>query len=163
MKRRKEIYTDEEEKELKEKLRLNSNYFQNNFVKASWIPNELLTDLRNWHSPMIREWTYRGHTRAGQSVGLNECLPRRYNFVDIMRSSRTASSLPPSFHRMPDLSPDETARLRNRANKELHELLLFAKNIEISPNQLIQDITQMSAPIKKRIDRIRRSKPPLHA
>jgi hypothetical protein len=125
--RQNEILTDEEEREFKSKLKLNSNYFHNNFVKAHWIPNEFLTDLRNWHSPMIREWTYHGHTRVGQPVGLTECLPRRYNFMDIMRTSKNASSLPPSFHRMPDLSSEEMTRHKNHANKELHDLIQYTE------------------------------------
>jgi hypothetical protein len=123
MQRRKnEVFTEEEEKAQKAKLKMNSSYFHNNFVRASWIPNELLTDLRNWHSPMIRDWTYKGHTRAGQHVGLTECLPRRYNFVDIMRTSRSANSLPPSFHKMPDLSTEHVNQLKSHTSLEMREL-----------------------------------------
>lgn len=118
--------TDAKEKECIEKLRLNANYFQNNFVKASWIPSDQLTDLRNWHSPMIREWTYNGHTRAGQPVGLNQCLPKRYSFVDVARKSKASSSLPPSFHKMPDMSP-EHIKSQSHINKELKELVKTAE------------------------------------
>ena len=123
----KELLSEEEEKESKDKLRVNAAFFLNNFVRASWIPRDVLTDLRNWHSPMIREWTYRGHTRVGRTVGLSECLPKRYNFVDVSRSSKSAASLPPSFHKMPDMSPQHN---QSHINKELRELVQYAhKNL----------------------------------
>ena len=125
---RDDVFTDDQEKDLTAKLRLNSNFFRNNFVKASWIPTEFMTDLRNWHSPMIREWTYKGHTRVGQPVGLQQCLPRKYSFVDIYRTSKNAVCLPPSFHRMPDLSVDHVNKSKNLANRKLRDLVRFAEN-----------------------------------
>ena len=138
---------DAQERDCIDRLKLNATYFQNNFVRAKWIPAEQLTDLRNWHSPMIREWTYNGHTRAGHPVGLLECLPKRYSFVDILRKSKSASSLPPSFHRMPDMSPEHTREL-SHVNKDLKDLIKVAE-----ANLLIEKVP-VRDPLKRAVSNL---------
>ena len=142
MRRPKELLSDEEEKDSKRKLRVNAAFFQNNFARAHWLPSDFLTELRNWHSPMIREWSYRGHTRAGQPVGLTECLPRRYSFIDILRRTSRASDLPPSFHRMVDLTPEYTKTVQ--PNKDLRDLVRFASEKLDIETRLLNDAERQS-------------------
>jgi Ca2+-binding EF-hand superfamily protein len=105
-------------------LPLSINNLRKNSRETKWTEASIsplkLAELRLQHNSILRAWSYKGTTMIPASASPHCALKAR--LTKISRSSRVARSLPPLFHKIPDMRKRPT-NVKNDSVQEMRKLV----------------------------------------
>ena len=142
----KAFLSDEDEKRERLHLRENASIFKRFSLSPSWRSISDLTDLRTFHSAVVRRWSYEGVTRVPVRSGKD----KRYSFITIKRDSLESKSLPPTFSKIPSISmnaPLSSKPIRPMISslKEMEKLISRKNNPNPQTNMMVYNLYDLKS------------------